>query len=125
MSRSLKVIIAATLVAAGVIGCLVFLTGQGLDRATQWVSIVGTAVSAGVGVVGLVLAWQARPSGSVRSQVRVARTGTAIAHGAGSRASTGRIGHPGSGLGPATVTDTGDATATDGGRASTGDDQTQ
>ena len=121
MSRSLKVIIAGVLVAAGVLGCVVFLGRQGLDRAAQWVSIVGTVVSVAVGVAGLMLAWQARPgAGPVASgRGRVTRSGAARADGRGSQANTGLIGPGGSGV---SVSRTGDATATGGGRANTGDD---
>ena len=124
MGRPLKVIIAAVLVIAGLAGTIVFLSGQGLDRSAQWVSIVGTVVSVAVGIAGLELAWRARPgSGSPRrSGARVERTGAAMARGPGSRANTGVVGQSRSDS--AAVIGTGDATATQGGWANTGDDHT-
>lgn len=121
MNRSLKVIIAGVLIVAGLTGCVVFLTGQGLDRAAQWVSIVGTVVSVVVGVAGLVLAWQARPGTgpSVPGRGRVTQSGVARADGQGSQANTGIVGPGGSG---GSVSGTGDATATGGGWANTGED---
>jgi hypothetical protein len=52
-----KVIFAAVLVVLGLAGCAWFLTGQGLDNAEKWVSLVGMFVSAGLGVAGVVLGW--------------------------------------------------------------------
>jgi hypothetical protein len=54
MSRRLKVIIATVLAVVGLAGCVVFLTGQGLERAEKWVSLVGAFASAAMGVGGLV-----------------------------------------------------------------------
>jgi hypothetical protein len=124
VSRLLKVIIAGVLLGAGAVGCVMFLSGQGLAQAALWVSIAGTVISAVVGVAGLVLARQARPARSQRvERLRVERTGDAVAHGAGSRANTGMVGR--SGAGDAVVSGTGDATATGGGQANTGDDRTR
>jgi hypothetical protein len=56
----MKVITAVGLVAAGAVGLagsLVFLTGQGLDRAEKWISIVGVAASVVIGITGLLLGW--------------------------------------------------------------------
>jgi hypothetical protein len=57
MARPLKVIIAVALFAVGLIGCGMFLTGQGLDRAEKWVSLVGVFVSVAMSAAGLVLGW--------------------------------------------------------------------
>ncbi|GIF75751.1 hypothetical protein [Asanoa siamensis] len=126
MGRPLKVIIAVLLIVVGLVGCTAFLTGQGLDRAEKWVSISGTVISVVVGVYGLVLAWQigSRSGGSQRpGRTRVARTGNAQAHGAGSRANTGLTGRVVADS--TTVLGTGDATATQGGSANTGEDHSR
>ncbi|MFI6272498.1 hypothetical protein [Micromonospora zamorensis] len=57
MSQTLKVTSAAALVAAGVGGAMVLLSGEGLDRAEKWVSIAGVVASVMLGGLGLVVAW--------------------------------------------------------------------
>lgn len=60
MSRYRKVIAAVGLVVLGAaiaVG-VATLRGQGLDRAAQWVTVVGFFVSTVLGVTGLVLGWQ-------------------------------------------------------------------
>jgi len=51
------VIFPGVLVVLGVAGCVWVLTGQGLDRAEKWVSLVGMFISVGVGLAGAVLGW--------------------------------------------------------------------
>lgn len=104
----------------GVIGCIVVLSGQGLEEAEKWASVVGVFVSAGVGVAGLVLGWLAlrQPAATAGSApVSVTRTGPAVARGPGSRANTGVSGVASGG---STVARSGAAEAEDGGRANTG-----
>lgn len=69
MGRLRKVILSVLLVVVGVVGCVVFLTGQGLDQAEKWVSIVGTVASLLVGMAGLAVGWLAwqRPVTSPRA----------------------------------------------------------
>ena len=57
MSRRPRVIVAVALVAVGLVGCVLFLNGQGLDRAEKWVSLVGVFTSAAMSAGGLVLGW--------------------------------------------------------------------
>lgn len=106
----------------GLAGVVVFLTGQGLDRAEKWVSLVGVFVSVAVGIGGLVigwLAWRQTPAGTER-RGSVRRTGNATATGRGSTAISGSVG-----TGATVVDRTGDATAKRGGRAVTGEDRSE
>jgi hypothetical protein len=60
MRRSLKAILASVLAVAGfagVVAFMVFLTGQGLDRAEKWVSIVGATLSLALALAGFRLGW--------------------------------------------------------------------
>ncbi|MEV6491167.1 hypothetical protein AB0M20_21525 [Actinoplanes sp. NPDC051633] len=120
MTRRLKVVIAVATTLAGLAGVIVMLTGESLDRAEKWVSLVGVFVSVAVSVAGLVIGWLAFRQGRGTAAAVVARkTGNATAVGDGSVANTGS-------LGPAAsfVSDTGDAKAEHGGRANTGHDAT-
>ncbi|GAA1649269.1 hypothetical protein GCM10009828_093220 [Actinoplanes couchii] len=45
---------------AGAVWAVIFLLGEGLDRAEKWISIVGVILSLLVAVGGLVLAWRSR-----------------------------------------------------------------
>jgi len=99
---------------------VVFLTGQGLDRAEKWVSIVGMVVSVSLSAAGLLLGWLTWRRAQT---VRVRRTGDATARGPGSRANSGAVG--GSAHGQTVVEDTGSAGATAGGRANTGVDRSR
>jgi hypothetical protein len=117
MTRASTVLLATVLGVAGLAGVVVFLTGQGLDRAEKWVSLVGVFISLAVAIAGLILAWRttsAVPAGRVR------RTGNATAVGPGSRAVTGSVGGAQGGV----VERTGDARAERGAQAVTGEDRT-
>lgn len=57
MSRSLRALSALGLILVGGTGAVLSLTGQGLDRAEKWVSIVGTVTSVALAVAGLGLGW--------------------------------------------------------------------
>jgi hypothetical protein len=67
-------ILPAVLCAAGAVGAALFLTGQGLDRAEKWASIVGIVISVATGATGLLLGWLAwrhpRPGPSVVGPVK-------------------------------------------------------
>lgn len=118
MGRTLKVISAAVLTGAGLAGCVVLLTGEGLDRAEKWVSITGAVVSVAISFAGLRLSWSMRPQATTPAGVRsVRKTGNAVGVGGGSRANTGWAGVT---RDAATVEGTGDAEARDGGWANTG-----
>lgn len=52
-------IFSVALVVSGLVGCVWVLTGQGLDRAEKWVSLVGVFLSVALGTVGTILAWVA------------------------------------------------------------------
>ena len=82
MGRLLRVIIAVGVLAAGVGGCVVFLTGQGLDRAEKWMSISGVVVSVVVGAAGLVLGWLTVKQSRSSSTAEATRTATASGVGA-------------------------------------------
>jgi hypothetical protein len=82
MGRPLRVIIAVGALAAGVGGCVVVLTGQGLDRAEKWVSIFGVVVSVVVGSAGLALGWLTLKQGRSPSTPQAARSATASGAGA-------------------------------------------
>ncbi len=121
MTRTLKVIFATVLMTAGLAGTVVFLTGQGLDRAEKWVSLVGVFASVVISVMGLVLGWKTWRQGQAPSGSggRVRRTGNATAVGRGSRANSGSLG-----AAPGSVVDrTGHAWAQDGAWANTGEDR--
>ena len=45
------------LILFGGAGAVLFLTGQGLDRAEKWVSIAGAVASVAFGLTGLVVGW--------------------------------------------------------------------
>lgn len=114
MGRVLRVTIASLFLVSGLVGCGVLLSGQGLDRAEKWTSLVGVFVSVAIGLIGLVTA-----TGKDAGPVRVlSRTGKATAVGPGSLANTGLIGGAGG-----SVRNTGDAEARGGGTANTGDDR--
>ncbi|MET8044306.1 hypothetical protein ABZU25_25990 [Micromonospora sp. NPDC005215] len=120
MSLPPKMLVALGMFLAGMIGCVVVLSGLGLDQAEKWASVVGVFVSAGIGAAGLVLGWRAlRQPGATAGSAAVSatRTGPAVARGPGSRANTGV-----SGVAPggSTVAGSGAAEAEDGGRANTG-----
>jgi hypothetical protein len=118
MGRTLKVISAAAVTGAGLAGCVVLLTGEGLDRAEKWVSITGVAVSVAIGLVGLWLSWSMWRQAAAPVDARSVRnTGRAVAVGQGSRANTGWTGVA---RGALTVDGTGNAEARDGGWANTG-----
>ena len=113
-------IFAVVLGAGGLAGALVFLIGQGLDRAEKWVSLVGVFASVVIGVTGLVLGWKTWSQAKARTGLggRVRRTGNATAVGRGSRANSGSLGSV-----PGSVVDcTGNASAGGGGWANTGED---
>ena len=76
MSRTLKVIIATALFVVGAVGAWLFLTGQGLDRAEKWVSIVVGVTSLVLGAAGLVLGWL-----TWRNERRVVRGHRVVADG--------------------------------------------
>jgi hypothetical protein len=57
VSRRLRMIVAGILIVVGIVGCLLFLRWEGLDRAEKWVSLVGVFVSVAIGVAGLALSW--------------------------------------------------------------------
>ncbi|MEV0133805.1 hypothetical protein AB0H83_35735 [Dactylosporangium sp. NPDC050688] len=57
MANRRNVIIASGLVCASFFGVAWFLTGQGLDNAEKWVSIVGMFVSVCLGIGGVALGW--------------------------------------------------------------------
>ncbi|MFI7602923.1 hypothetical protein [Actinoplanes sp. NPDC049681] len=116
MGRVLRVTIAGLFLVGGLVGCVVLLSGQGLDRAEKWTSLVGVFLSVAIGLIGLVTPRRAAAdSGRV-----VSRTGNATAVGSGSLANTGLIGDGSAG---GSVRDTGDAEARGGGTANTGDDR--
>lgn len=118
MLRTVKVTSAATLTVAGIAGCIVFLTGEGLDRAEKWVSIAGVIFSILIGLAGLWLSWSlTRSSRPTDSQRSVRNTGNAVADGRGSRANSGSAGDAED---AGTVSHTGDAEARRGGWANTG-----
>jgi hypothetical protein len=119
MSRTLKVALAAGLAGLGLAGLVVVLVNQGLDRAEKWTSLVGMFVSAGIGALGVFLAWRTlRGTSAGAGSGRVSRTGKATASGPGSVAVSGSLGSS-----PGTVVNrTGEATARDGGLAVSGDD---
>ncbi|MEV8510628.1 hypothetical protein AB0368_38165 [Actinoplanes sp. NPDC051475] len=113
MGRVLRVTIASLFLVSGVVGCVVLLSGQGLDRAEKWTSLVGVFLSASIGLIGLVTGTGRAEPGRVLS-----RTGKATAVGPGSLANSGLIGGAGG-----SVRNTGDAEARGGGTANTGDDR--
>jgi hypothetical protein len=120
MSRTLKVALGAGLAGLGLAGLVVVLVNQGLDRAEKWTSLVGMFVSAGIGALGVFLAWRTLRGTSAGAGPgrRVSQTGRATATGPGSVAVSGSLGSsPGT-----AVNRTGDATARDGGLAVSGDD---
>lgn len=119
MGRSLRVVVALVLIGLGTAGCVLVLSGQGLDRAEKWVSIVGMFVSVGLGLAGLLLTWCSRGSTPPAGAVTAARTGAAVARGHGSRANTGVTGPV---AGRFAARRTGEAEATDGGAANSGID---
>ncbi|WP_433124984.1 hypothetical protein ACQPWW_21315 [Micromonospora sp. CA-240977] len=115
-----KVLVALGMFLVGVLGCVVVLTGLGLDEAEKWASVVGVFVSAGIGVAGLVLGWLAlrQPAATGgAAPVSATRTGPAVASGPGSRVNTGVSGVASGG---STVARSGAAEADDGGHANTG-----
>lgn len=59
MNRSRKVITAGSLVtlAGALVAGTLWLRDQGLDRASQWVTVAGFFVSTTVGLAGVVVAW--------------------------------------------------------------------
>jgi hypothetical protein len=115
----LRATAAVVLGSAGAAGLIVVLTGQGLDRAEKWVSLVGVILSLAVGVAGLLLAWLTWRQGPGQGPAaRISRTGDATASGRGSVAVSGSLGEP-----SATVDRTGAAWADQGGRAVTGMDR--
>jgi hypothetical protein len=95
MARPLKVVIAVALFAVGLIGCVVLLTGQGLDRAEKWVSLVGVFVSVAMSAAGLVLGWltwRQAPAQPPAGPVPTSSSGTTgTASGTGSIAAGGDI----------------------------------
>ncbi|NBE81215.1 hypothetical protein [Micromonospora rubida] len=125
MGRLLKVIFSSLMVVAGLVGSMMFLTGQGLDRAEKWVSIMGMFVSVALSGAGITLGWWSwRQATRVNAGERVrgasARfTGDAVAEGLGSRAISGVVS---SGLVSAEViaSQTGRAHASNGGVAVSG-----
>lgn len=52
-----RLVLAAVLFGAGVVGIVLWLAGQGLDRAEKWVSLVVGPMSVALTTVGLVLGW--------------------------------------------------------------------
>lgn len=79
MGRPLRAIAALALFAAGLSGCVVVLTGQGLDRAEKWVSLVGMFISVIIGLAGLALGWltwlQSRASSSSERRINAQGSG--------------------------------------------------
>ncbi|MFV2098973.1 hypothetical protein ACFHW1_26440 [Micromonospora sp. LOL_014] len=82
-------------------GFALFLRDQGVERAGQWVSVVGFFISTALGVPGLAVAWLAwrRPSGTSiagapAAGLRTARSGSISQNNTGgvNVASTGVIG---------------------------------
>ncbi|MEV4349153.1 hypothetical protein AB0J83_32245 [Actinoplanes sp. NPDC049596] len=79
MKVSWKTALAALLVVAGVAGVVVLirvLTGEGLDRAEKWISIVGVCLSSLMSLAGLLLAWQTRAQGHVGPAVSASGPGS-------------------------------------------------
>ncbi|MFC7533462.1 hypothetical protein [Actinoplanes sp. GCM10030250] len=58
MRRTLTAAAAGLLLVLGVGGVIVFLTGEGLDRAEKWVSISVGVISLLLGAFSAVLAWR-------------------------------------------------------------------
>ncbi|GAB7047416.1 hypothetical protein [Catenuloplanes indicus] len=59
MSRTVKVIVAVVLLAAGITGLVIVLGGEGLDRAEKWVSIGGVIASVVLSALGVAVSWLA------------------------------------------------------------------
>lgn len=68
-------IFAVVLVALGVAGCVWFLTGQGLDRAEKWVSLVGVFLAVALGVAGTFLGWASWRGSRVRAGTATTASG--------------------------------------------------
>ncbi|MEU4164710.1 hypothetical protein [Actinoplanes sp. NPDC026670] len=98
MSRTRMVIIAAVLFVVALIGWAVFLSGQGLENADKWVTVVGFFVTTVFAVVSLAVAWPASrpsdPAPQAAATDQVADSSTATAD-AGSALAGGRADHGG------------------------------
>ncbi|MFC4068649.1 hypothetical protein [Actinoplanes subglobosus] len=91
MSRTPMVITATVLLAAALTGWAVFLSGQGLENADRWVTVVGFFVTTILAAGSFAAGWSASRPPAPRqpaSADRVTDSGTAHA-GEGGRASTG------------------------------------
>lgn len=111
MRRTLLVITAVVLFAASLAGWAVFLTGQGLENADRWVSVVGFFVNTLLTAGSLVVAWWAlrRPT---RPADEPLGTGAVRVGGSSSgRISTTVTGTPPPGGGAGSVSVGGDSTA--------------
>ncbi|MFI5496426.1 hypothetical protein [Actinoplanes sp. NPDC051859] len=81
MNRTLRTVLTTVLGAAAAAACVVFLTGEGLDRAEKWISVTGVFASVTLAAVGLWgwPAWRQAPDHSVPAQEPAAPTGPAAA----------------------------------------------
>lgn len=129
MGRILKVIIAAVLFGAGAAGAVVFLTGQGLDRAEQWVSIIGIVVSVVLAAGGVMLGWLAwrhptttTPAPPPLPSVEASGAGSAAVGGNNRGAITTNITNPAPGSPPAGPSMGGGVQARGAGAAAVGGD---
>lgn len=120
-------IIAVALAVLGLAGCVWVLTGQGLDRAEKWVSLVGVFLSAGLGIAGAILGGVTWRHGRIQERPATTASGesaVAIADLNSGRISTRSSGPPGSGRAgagpPGGVTASGPSAVAIGG-ANTGD----
>lgn len=128
MSRTLKVITAAMLVGVGAAGAVVFLSGQGLDRAEQWVSIIGMVVSVALAAGGVVLGWLAwrhpHTTTPATPAVEASGAGAAAVGGNNRGAITTNVTNPAPGSPPAGASAGGAVRAGGAGAAAVGGDNT-
>ncbi|NJP31833.1 hypothetical protein [Micromonospora thermarum] len=78
MRRTLSVITAVVLFGSSLVGWAVFLTGQGLENADRWVTVVGFFASTLLSVATAALAWRTLRGPVTTPQLSVAGSGGVV-----------------------------------------------